>query len=92
MEEKEIAVALSYQPTEKAPKVIASGKGHVAEKIKKKAKEEQIPIQKNASLAKTLSQVEIGQYIPKDVYGVVAEILVFVGDLEAMKGKVKREK
>lgn len=85
--EKEIktAVALSYDPGDEAPKILASGKGYVAEKIIEAAKEEQIPVHKDEKLAKTLSKLEIGDYIPKELYGVVAEILVFVDRVEGIK-------
>jgi len=79
------AVALSYEFGEDAPKILASGTGHLAEKIIEKAKEEQIPIHKDAKLASTLSKLEIGDSIPKELYGVVAEVLVFVDRLEGLK-------
>ena len=85
--EKEIktAVALSYDAEDEAPKILASGKGYVAEKIIERAKEEQVPVHKDEKLAKTLSKLEIGDYIPKELYGVVAEILVFVDRVEGIK-------
>lgn len=83
------AVAIAYEPGERAPKIIATGKGYTAERIIEKAKEEKIPFYKDDKLAKTLSKLEIGEMIPPELYEVVAEILVFVDDMERMKAKLK---
>ncbi len=83
------AVALSYEEGDQAPKILATGKGHIAEKIIEAAKEENVPIHKDEKLANTLSKLEIGDYIPKELYGVVAEILVFVDRVESVKKRAK---
>ena len=83
------AIALEYNPDEAAPKVIATGKGLVAEKIIEKAKEENIPVHADSKLAGTLSKLEIGDMIPPELYEAVAEILVFVDALEKIKKKGK---
>ena len=83
------AVALTYEEGDKAPKILATGKGYVAEKIIEAAKEENIPVHKDEKLAGTLSKLEIGDYIPKELYGVVAEILVFVDRVEGVKKRGK---
>ena len=83
------AVALSYDAGEVAPKILATGKGYVAEKIIETAKEENVPVHKDEKLAATLSKLEIGDYIPKELYGVVAEILVFVDRVEDIKKNAK---
>lgn len=84
------AIALSYESGEDAPKVVASGKGYVAETILQKAEEAKVPIHQDAKVAEALSDVEIGAYIPQELYEVVAEILVFVGDMDAIREKIKR--
>lgn len=84
------AIALTYEAGEEAPKVVATGRGYVAEKILQKAQEESIPIHKDAKVADALSKVEIGEYIPKELYEVVAEILVFVGDMDRIKEKMPK--
>ena len=76
------AVAVAYEPGDKAPKILASGKGEVAEKIIAKAKENDVPFYKDNKLAETLSKLEIGDAIPPELYEVVAEILVFVDDMD----------
>ncbi|MCR5609864.1 MAG: EscU/YscU/HrcU family type III secretion system export apparatus switch protein [Lachnospiraceae bacterium] len=83
------AVALAYNPGERAPKIIAKGKGHVAEKILDKAKEENIPIHQDEKLAESLSNIELGDYIPPELYEVVAEVLVYVDDMDRIKSKLK---
>ncbi len=88
--EKKTAVALSYEEGDKAPKILATGKGYVAEKIIEVAKEENVPVHKDEKLAGTLSKLEIGDYIPKELYGVVAEILVFVDRVEGVKKRGRK--
>ena len=84
------AVAIEYDPTDAAPKVVASGRGAIAEKIIEKAKEADVAIHKDSKLADTLSKLEIGDYIPPELYEVVAEILVFVDNMEQAKGKASK--
>ena len=89
-EKVKTAVALAYDPNEDgAPKVIASGKGALAEKIIEKAKESKIPVHEDDKLAETLSRLEIGEMIPPELYEVVAEILVFVDAMDKIKAKDK---
>ncbi|MHB8061216.1 MAG: EscU/YscU/HrcU family type III secretion system export apparatus switch protein [Ruminiclostridium sp.] len=81
------AAALQYSPdTNAAPKVIATGKGEIAEKIIEKAKENDIPIYQDSNLAKTLSALGIGNEIPPEIYEVVAEILIFIGSVDKSYG------
>ncbi len=83
-----IAVALQYNPEDEAPVVIASGKGALAEKILDTAKEADVPVYEDEGLAKTLSKLELGEAIPPELYGVVAEILVFVDRMDRIRSKV----
>lgn len=82
------AVAIEYVPGEAAPKILATGKGQVAEKIIEKAKESNVPLYKDNKFADTLSRLQIGDMIPPELYEVVAEILVFVDDMDRMKAKI----
>ncbi len=86
------AIALEYAEDDIAPKVIASGKGHLAEKIIHTAGEHDIPIHKDEKLAKSLEKLEIGEYIPKELYQVVAEVLVYVDAMDKIKGKVMKRR
>ena len=84
------AVALRYDmERDKAPKVVAKGKGYVAENIIQKALEADVPIHQDEKVANALTDVEIGSYIPQELYEVVAEILMFVGDMEKIREKIK---
>ena len=82
------AVALEYDPSDIAPRILAIGKGQVAERIIETSKKEDIPIHRDEKLAKTLSKLEIGDTIPPELYEVVAEVLVFVDRLEKIRGKL----
>ncbi|MBO5522789.1 MAG: EscU/YscU/HrcU family type III secretion system export apparatus switch protein [Roseburia sp.] len=84
------AVALAYEPGDMAPKILATGKGEVAERIIETAKENDVPFYKDNKLAETLSKLEIGDTIPPELYDVVAEILVFVDDMDRMKAKLNK--
>lgn len=83
------AIALEYDPSDDAPKVIATGRGVLAERIIERAKENDVPIHRDDKLADTLSRLEIGDMIPPELYEVVAEILVFVDSMDKLKGKMK---
>ncbi|MBE5894402.1 MAG: EscU/YscU/HrcU family type III secretion system export apparatus switch protein [Lachnospiraceae bacterium] len=83
------AIALEYDPDDAAPRVIASGRGALAEKIIEKAKEENVPVHQDGKLADTLSRLEIGDMIPPELYEVVAEILVFVDAMDKIKAKTE---
>jgi flagellar biosynthesis protein len=72
-----LAVALHYDK-KGAPRVVAKGKGTIGAKIIELAKAHDIPIEENEVLAGALSQVEIGDEIPAELYKAVAEVLVFV--------------
>ncbi len=86
------AVALGYDPNEDgAPKVIASGRGALAEKIIEQAKDNKIPVHEDDKLADTLSRLEIGEMIPPELYEVVAEILVFVDAMDKIKAKERQK-
>ncbi len=82
------AIALEYDPEDIAPRVIATGSGHLADKIIEAAKKEEIPVHADEKLAATLSKLEVGEAIPPELYEVVAEILVFVDAMDKIKGKM----
>lgn len=84
------AIALEYDPNDAAPKVVASGTGVLADKIIEKAKEAEVPVHRDDKLADTLSRLEIGEMIPPELYEVVAEILLFVDNMDKIKNKLKK--
>lgn len=83
------AIALEYDPADNAPRVIAMGRGALAEKIINQAKEAQVPVHRDDKLAETLSKLQIGDMIPPELYEVVAEILIFVDGMDKIKSKVR---
>jgi flagellar biosynthesis protein len=80
------AAALTYEKGETAPKITALGKGEVALRIIKTAKENNVPVFENSGLVDTLLQLDIGEQIPPELYGVVAEVLVFISKIDKLKG------
>jgi flagellar biosynthesis protein len=80
------AAALKYQPkSDNAPKVIAKGKGKVAERIIEIAKEHNIYIHNDPDLIEVLYQLDLNEDIPAELYVVVAELLAFVYSLNSGK-------
>ena len=80
------AVALQYDPKEAAPHVVAKGQGYVAGKLLEKAALSHIPIHRDPALAEALTQIDLGDFIPPELYEVVAQILIFIGDLDRKAG------
>lgn len=77
------AVALKYDPKNgDAPTVVATGKGLVAENIVNTAKENNVYIKEDSTLASALSTLDLGSEIPEFLYDVVAEIVLFIGDMD----------
>lgn len=73
------AAALKYNSSaDNAPKILAAGKGFIAEKILEIAKEKNITIYKDPVLVEALVKLEIGQEIPAELYRAVAEVLAFI--------------
>ena len=80
------AAALRYQSkSDNAPKIIAKGKGKVAEKIIEIAKEHNIYIHDDPDLIEVLYQLDLNEDIPSELYVVVAELLAFVYSLNSGK-------
>ena len=84
-----LAIALKFNAEEMiAPRVLAKGAGHVAHRIKEIATEHQIPLVEDKPLAQALyKMVELGDYIPAELYRAVAEVLAYVYRLKGMYGK-----
>jgi flagellar biosynthesis protein len=73
----QLAVALHYD-RKGAPRVVAKGRGTIGAKIVEVAKAHGIPIEENEILAGALSNVELDDEIPAELYKAVAEVLIFV--------------
>ena len=77
------ATALAYEPgADKAPKIIATGRGDIAEKIIETAREADVPVYEDAHLADVLGTLKLGTEIPQELYEVVAEVLAFVSRMD----------
>ena len=79
------AVALQYSDDLPAPIVLASGRGPLAEAIKRIARESGVALVADAELAESLIQLDVNSLIPESLYGVIAELLVFVRGLRMEK-------
>ena len=73
----QLAVALHYDRSG-APRVVAKGRGSIGARIVEIARAHDIPVEVNEVLAGALSNVELGEEIPAELYKAVAEVLIFV--------------
>ena len=86
------AVALSYDPNSAvAPKVVATGKGKIAENIVEKARAHDIPIQEDSSLVEILGQLNINVSIPEELYLAVSEVFAYVYQIDRQHGLKKNQ-
>ena len=91
MAEKKAAVALRYDiDRDKAPLILATGRGPVADEILRIAEENKIPLYEDPELAKLLTKLELDTEIPAELYTLVAEVLFFVYKLDRMAEKRER--
>jgi flagellar biosynthesis protein len=88
--ERKEATALSYEAGEKAPRVVASGRGYVAERIIAAAQEAGVPVKSDPALARALSALDLGEEVPEAMYRAVAETLAWAYKLDAQAGKAAR--
>lgn len=76
------AIALSYDEQHVAPVVVAKGEGAVAERIIEKAKQYDVPVYEDETLAAMLGQLQLNETIPAELYKVVAEVFAFIYQVE----------
>ncbi|WP_291583397.1 EscU/YscU/HrcU family type III secretion system export apparatus switch protein [Clostridium sp. UBA6640] len=76
------AAAVKYDYGATAPKVTAVGMGHIADKILEKAEENEVPVVENEELANLLTNVDVGDEIPLELYDVVAKVIAYVMDID----------
>ncbi|NPB07771.1 MAG: EscU/YscU/HrcU family type III secretion system export apparatus switch protein [Aquificae bacterium] len=77
-EEKRKAVALRYGEGDRAPVVVAKGRGELARKIIEIAKEKGIPVVEDENLVEALLQVDVYEEIPPELYEAVAKVLAYI--------------
>ena len=76
------AVALAYREGSAAPRVVAKGRGLIAETIIEKAKDAGVYVHESPELVTLLMQVDLDKQIPPELYRAVAELLTFIHFLE----------
>ncbi|AEJ00780.1 type III secretion exporter [Nitrosomonas sp. Is79A3] len=79
------AVALAYREGQIAPKVVAKGRGLIAQEIIKRAKEAGVYVHESSELVALLMQVNLDDRIPPQLYVAVAELLAWLYRLEQGK-------
>jgi flagellar biosynthesis protein len=77
------AVALAYQSSDSAPRIVAKGRGLIAEQIIERAKEHGVAVHESRELVSLLMQVELDDHIPPALYRAVAELLAWLYRVEA---------
>jgi flagellar biosynthesis protein len=83
-ERKRRAAALRYEKgVDAAPKLVAAGAGHVADRILALAEEAGVPVREDAALADALARLQVDLNIPPELYAAVAEALVWAYSLDA---------
>lgn len=89
--QRRAAVAVRYDvEKDKAPFIIATGRGTVAEEILRVAEENKIPLYEDRKLVELLAKIELDTEVPPELYVLVAQVLFFVYKLDKMAEK--REK
>jgi len=83
------AVALKYDTNKnKAPVVIASGSGYIANKVVEIAEENGVPVYKDDSLSVILSQLDVGSEIPDELFSSIVDIYIYFLNFKLTKNEV----
>ena len=82
------AVALAYLENSGAPKVVAKGKGLIAEQIIQKAKESGVFVHESRELVSLLMNIDLDQQIPSGLYQAIAELLAWVYQIENKEQRI----
>jgi len=83
---KNSVVALKYENGYKAPKIVAKGSGHVADKILEVAQENDVFIHTDENLAENLNKLELGSDVPPELFEIVAQIYIFADKIDSILG------
>lgn len=81
-DERALAVALAYKPGDAAPRVVAKGRGLIADEIIARAREHGVFVHESPELVALLSQVDLDERIPPQLYVAVAELLAWLYQVE----------
>lgn len=85
------AAALSYNPDRGAPRVVAKGRGELAERILEAARAAGVPVARSPDLLSLLMQIDIDRHIPEDLYRAVAEVLVWAYEISPAGARRRSE-
>lgn len=91
IDKRKEAIALLYSPEISSPKVVAKGKGKIAENIIEKAEQFDVPIYEDPNLVELLGQLELNESIPEDLYEAVAEVFAYIYRLDRIVQSQKRQ-
>lgn len=85
-DERALAVALKYAPGDSAPRVVAKGRGLIADSIIARAREHGVYVHESPELVTLLQQVDLDDHIPPALYIAVAELLAWLYQVEQKEG------
>ena len=88
----EQVVALKYDKGYKAPRVVAKGRGYLAEQILNIAERHDILVHTDKMLAESLNKLGLGEDIPPEMYEIVAKIYAFIEKIDNIIGEMEPEK
>ncbi|MFD3155810.1 EscU/YscU/HrcU family type III secretion system export apparatus switch protein [Haloimpatiens sp. FM7330] len=83
MNKRKKAAALKYEMGYDVPVVTAAGMGEIADRILEKANESNVPVVYNEELANLLTNVNVGDDIPYELYDTVAKVIAYVMDIDS---------
>jgi flagellar biosynthesis protein len=87
------AAALSYdRQQDNAPRLVAHGSGHIADRIMEIAAEHNLPIRNDPTLVSILGALDVGAEIPPDLYGVIAEVLAWAYQTDQVAGRRRQRR
>ena len=85
MSDRQLAVALRYlRGRDEAPQVVAKGRGSVAERILEIARSRGVPVHRDTDLAEVLVRLDLGDWVPPELYKAVAEVLAYLYRMNGM--------
>ncbi|OIQ85413.1 flagellar biosynthetic protein FlhB [mine drainage metagenome] len=85
---RQLAVALAYQTGQAAPRVVAKGRGLIAQAIIERARDAGVYVHESPEMVSLLMQVDLDQHIPPQLYLAVAELLAWIYRLEHGAGEL----
>ncbi len=86
------AVALRYEPASSAPRVVASGRGWVAEALLARAREAGVPIDAQPDVVEVLLKLKIDEVIPPALYAAIAQVLAWAYQVDDRVGRERGDR